>query len=164
MHVTQNDKDGPHQVIHSLFVFVLHRMLAHALALASDIEEDAGIDQHHDAEGQQVENGPEHQVTAAVHGRHLGAVVRITQAVPAHAGDQPHDHSNCPDAHNQQDHPHVGHITVELHGEDGLVSLQSDGHQVNDRGSQTRINQTLQEEANMDQGYISRHSNQYQSL
>lgn len=154
MHVTQNDKDGPHQVIHSLFVFALRRMLAHALALVPDIQEDAGIDHHHDAEGQQVEHSPEHQVAPAVHGRHLGAAVRVTQAVPAHAGDQTHNHSKHPDAQNQQDHPQVGHITVELHGEDGLVSLQRDGHQVNNRRGQTRVNQTLQEEANTDQGYI----------
>lgn len=139
MYVTQNEKDSPHQVLHSLFVFVLHRMLAHALALVPDIEEDAGIDQHHDTEGQQVEHSPEHQVAAAVHGRHLGAGYRVAralprfaQAVPAHVGDQTHDHGDCPDAQNQQDHPRVGHLTVELHGEDGLVSLQSNGHQVND--------------------------------
>lgn len=123
MYVTQNNKDGPHQVLHGLFVFVLHRMLAHALALVPDVDEDAGIDQHHDTEGQQVEHSPEHQVGAAVHGCHLGAVTSVAEAVPAHAGDQTHEHSNCPDAQNQQDHPRVGHLTVELHGEDGLVSF-----------------------------------------
>lgn len=149
--VTQNDEDGPHQVLHRLFVFGLHRMLAHALALVPDVDEDACVDQHHDAEGQQVEHSPEHQVAAAVHGRHLGAVPEVAQAVPAHAGNQAHDYGDCPDAHNQQYHPHVGHLTVELHGEDGLMPLQSNGHQVNDRGSQTGIDQTLQDEVNMEQ-------------
>lgn len=109
-------------------MFDLRGVLAHPVVLAADVDEDACVDGHHDREGQQVQHGPEHQVTAAVERRHVGAILNVAHAVPSHSGHQTHHYGDDPDANYKQHDPVVGHFTVQLHGEDGLVSLQSDGH------------------------------------
>ncbi len=125
---TQDHDDGLHEVDHRLLVLDLRGVLAHAVALALHVDEDARVDGHHDGEGQQVEHGPEHQVAAAVERRHVGAQLEVADAAPAHGGDQTQHDGDEPDAHDQQHHPVVGHLAVQLHGEDGLVALQRDGH------------------------------------
>lgn len=143
MRLTQYQDDGLHEVDHCLLVFDLRGVLAHAVVLAAHVDEDARVDGHHNHEDQQVQHGPEHQVTAAVERSHVGAHANVAHAVPSHSGNQSHHYGDDPDADDEHHDSVVGHFTVQLHGEDGLVSLQCDGHQINHRGRQTGVDQTL---------------------
>lgn len=118
-------------------------VLAHAVVLVPHVDEDARVDGHHNHEDQQVQQGPEDQVIATVERSHGGAHVYVAHAVPSHSGHQTHHYGDDPDADDEQHDSVVGHFTVQLHGEDGLVSLQRDGHQINHRRRQTGVNQTL---------------------
>lgn len=75
--LTQNHGDSLHQVEHRLSVSHLGGVLRHLLALVPHVDKDSGVDGHHDGEGQKIEDGPEHQVAAAVHRRHGGAVFQV---------------------------------------------------------------------------------------
>ncbi len=130
----------------------LRGVLAHAVALAAHVDEDARVDGQHDGEGQQVEHGPEHQVAAAVERRHVGAQMDVADAAPAHGGHQTQHDGDEPDAHDQQHHPVVGHLAVQLHGEDGLVALQRDGHQIDDGRRQAGVDQTLRDRTEVTPG------------
>lgn len=118
-------------------------VLGHLLALAPHIDKDPRVDGHHDGEGRQVEKAPEHQVAAAVHGRHGGAVLQVAQAVPAHGGDQAHDYGHQPDEDDDDENTPGAHLTVQLHVEDSLVALHSHGQEVEDRSRQAGVDQRL---------------------
>lgn len=141
--LTYNQRDSLHQVHHRLPVPHLARMLRHLLAFAPHVDKDAGVDGQHDEEGQQVEDGPEDQVSAAVHGCHGGAVFQVAQAVPAHGGDQAHDDSHQPDEDDDDKHPPRAHLTVQLHVEDGLVALHGHGQEVDHGRRQAGVDQRL---------------------
>lgn len=130
--LTQDHGDGLHQVEHRLFVSHLGGVLRHLLALVPNVDKDPGVDGHHDGEGQQVENGPEHQVAAAVQRRHGRAVIQVAQAVPAHSGNQAHDYGHQPDAQYNDENTPGAHLTVQLHVEDGLVALHGHSQEVED--------------------------------
>lgn len=108
-----------------------------------DIEEDACVDSQHDGEGDEVEHGPEDQVTAAVEGRHGGAVAHITQTLPAHGRHQAHDDGHCPDKKDDEEDSPRAHLTVQLHVEDGLVPLHGHSQEVEHRGRQAGVDQPL---------------------
>ena len=141
--LTQNHGDSLHQVDYCLLVPDLVGVLRHPLALVAHVYEDARVDDHHDGESEQVEHAPEHKVAATVHGRHGGAVPQVAEAVPAHGGHQAHDNGHHPDAYNEHDHAAVGHLAVQLHGEDGLVALYRDGQQVDHGRREAGVNQPL---------------------
>lgn len=130
--LTQNQRDGLHQVQHCLFVSHLAGVLRHLLGLAPHINKNPSVDRQHDEEGQQVENGPEDQVAAAVQRRHCRAVCQVTQAVPAHGGNQAHDNGQQPDEHYNDEYTPGAHLTVQLHVEYGLVALYSHSQEVED--------------------------------
>lgn len=130
--LTQNQGDGLHQVQHRPSVSHLAGVLRHLLALVPHVDKDPGVDGQHDGEGQQVEKGPEHQVAAAVHWRHGGAVLQVAQAVPAHGGNQAHDNGHQPDEHYDDENTPGAHLTVQLHVEDGLVALHGHSQEVED--------------------------------
>lgn len=109
-----------------------------------------GIEDHHDDKGDQVENGPEDQVGAAVQGGHGGADSDGTDAIPAHTGDGTHDDGHGPDHHDHHHHPPVAHPSVELHPEDGDVPLDGDGQQVGHRGGEAGVNEALAEQPRAD--------------
>lgn len=119
----------------------LARVLRHLPALAPHIEEDSGVDAHHYEEGQQVENSPEHQIAAAVHWRHRRAHIQVTQAAPAHAGNQAHDDCHQPDEEYDDENPPFAHLTVQQHVEDGLVALNGHRQQVQDRSCEAGVDQ-----------------------
>lgn len=110
--LTQDHGDRLHQVEHGLSVSHLGGVLRHLLALVPHIEEDAGVDSHHDEEGQQVEDGPEHQVAAAVQRRHGGAALQVTQAAPAHGRNEAHDYRHHPDEQYDDENTARAHVTV----------------------------------------------------
>lgn len=141
--LTQNQGDGLHQVHHRLLVPHLTGVLRHLLALAPHIDKNPCVDSQHDEKGRQVEKGPEHQVSAAVHGCHGGAVSQVAQAVPAHGGDQTHDNGHQPDEHYDDKRSPGGHVTVELHVEDRLVALHGHSQEVGDRSCEARVEQCL---------------------
>lgn len=141
--LTQNHGDSLHQAQHRLFVSLLGGVLRHLLALVPHIDKDPGVDGHHDGECQQIEEGPEHQVAAAVHRRHGGAVRQVAYAVPAHGGDQAHDYCHQPDEQHDDENTPGTHLTVELHVEDCLVTLHSHRQEVEDRGCQAGVDQPL---------------------
>ena len=118
----------------------------HLLALAPHVDENADVDGHHDGEGEQVEQSPEHQVLAAVHGCHGGAVSQVAQAVPAHGGNQAHDNSHQPDDDDDHKNAPGAHLAVQLHVEDGLVALHGHGQEVEHRGRQAGVDQSLAHE------------------
>ncbi len=130
--LTQDHGDGLHQAEHRLSVSHLGGVLRHLLALVPHVDKDPGVDGQHDGEGQQVENAPEHQVAAAVHRRHGGAVFQVTQAVPAHGGNQAHDYGHQPDEQHNDENTPGAHLTVQLHVEDGLVALHGHSQEVED--------------------------------
>lgn len=130
--LTQDHGDGLHQVENRLFMSHLSGVLRHLLALVPHVYKDPGVDGQHDGEGQQVENGPEHQVAAAVHGCHGGAVLQVTQAVPAHGGNQTHDYGHQPDEQHDDENTPGAHLTVQLHVEDGLVALHGHSQEIED--------------------------------
>lgn len=141
--LTYNQGDGLHQVHHRLSVPHLAGVLGHLLAFAPHIDKNPGVDSQHDGKGQQVEDGPEHQVAPAVHGRHGGAVHQVAQAVPTHGGNQAHDHSHQPDENYDDKHTPGAHLAVQLHVEDCLVALHGHSQEVDHRRCEAGVDQRL---------------------
>ena len=137
--LTQNHGDGFHQVEDGLAV--VRAVLGHVQALVSHVDKDAGVHGHHDEECEQVQNRPEDQEAAAVERSDGGAVVQVALAVPQHGGHQAHGDAHGPDADDQQHHPALAHLAVQLHGEDGLVALHGHGQQVGHRGREADVDQ-----------------------
>lgn len=67
--------------------------------------------------------------------------MQITLAVPDGRGHQAHEDAHGPNAQYQQHDAPPGHGAVQLHGDDGLVALHSDGQQAGHRGRQADVNQ-----------------------
>ena len=118
-------------------------MARHAHGAPPHVHEDVGVQRHHDDEGEQVEDGPEHQVGVAVERRHVGAGVQAADAVPAGAGDGAHHDGQRPDDDDHHHHAPVAHARVQLHAEDGDVALDGDGQQVGHRGGERRVDEPL---------------------
>lgn len=144
---TENDDDGFGEIDHGLLVAGVEAgVFGHVRYLPLDIDEDVRVDHHHDEEDDQVGDGPEDQVAPAVEGCHAGALAQITQAVPAVGWDEAKQQGGDPNAADQNHHPLVGHCAVQLHGEDCLVPLHSDGQQVHHGGGQAGVQQALPDE------------------
>lgn len=139
--LTENHEDSFHQVDNGLAVLHLRVVLRRVLALVSDVDEDTNVHGYHDEEGEQVQNCPEDQETAAVKGGDGGAILQMALTVPHHGGHHAHDDAHRPDADYQQHNPTLTHLAVQLHGEDGLVALDGDSQQVGYRRRQADVNQ-----------------------
>lgn len=139
--LTQNYAGDLHQVDDGLVVPHLRRVPRGESALAPDVDEDARVHGHHDEEGEQVEERPEDQEAPAVERRHGGAVPQVALAVPERGRHQAHEDAHGPDADDQQHHPPLAHLAVQLHGQDGLVTLHGDGQQVGHGRRQADVDQ-----------------------
>lgn len=125
-------------------------MPRHPHSPLANIAKDMGIQNHHDNKGHQVENGPEDQVRVTVEGRHVGAILNITDAVPAHTRYSPHNNGHGPDDHNHHHHSPIAHPRVELHTEDRNVPLNCDGQEVGHGSRQAGVNEALAQEPRAD--------------
>lgn len=107
------------------------------------IHKDVGIQRHHDNKGHQVKHRPEHQVGVAVQWCHVRAGPNAADAVPAHAGDGPHDYRHGPDNDDHHHHAPVAHSGVQLHAKHRDVALDGDGEQVGHGCRQAGVDQAL---------------------
>lgn len=91
-----------------------------------DVGVNPQVDGHHDQEQNQVGHGPENQVAPAEDGRQLGAVLKVADAVPPQAGHGAHEDRDGPHQHDEQGHPPLGQVTVDLPVHHRDVALQGD--------------------------------------
>lgn len=125
-------------------------MPRHSHSPLANVAKNVSVEDHHDDKGHQVENGPEDQVGVTVEGCHVGTMFDVTDAIPAHAGDGPHDDGHSPDDHNDHHHPAVAHPRVQLHAEHRDVPLDGDGQQIGHRGRQAGVDEALAQEPRAD--------------
>lgn len=110
------------------------------------VDKDVGVQRHHDNKRHKVKHSPEHQVGIAIKRRHVGASLETAYAVPANAGDGPHDDGHGPYDDDHHHHAAVAHACVELHAEHGDVALDGDGQQVGHGRRQAGVDQALAKE------------------
>lgn len=103
------------------------------------IKEDPGVDGHHYGESNQVDERPEHQETATVERRHSGALLQVAQTVPSHGGKKAHNNRHHPDGKYDDENPPLAHLAVQLHVEDGLVSLHGNSKEIEDGGREAGV-------------------------
>lgn len=145
--LTQDDGDRLDEADHGLPVArVEGGVRRHPPHLPLDVDEDVGVDHRHEEEDEEVGDGPEGQVAAAVERGHAGALLQGTQAVPTVGWDQPQQQSRGPDAEDQDHDALVGHLAVQLHGQHRLVPLHRDGQEVDHRSGQTGVQEALPDE------------------
>lgn len=121
-------------------------MLRHCRNLLPHVSINPQVDSHHDEKNHQVRNGPENQVALAKDGGQLGAVTEVTDAVPAQAGHRSHEEGDAPNQRDQQGHPSLGQVAVNLPFHHRNVALQSDHEQVSQRGGKADIQKSLADE------------------
>lgn len=107
---------------------------------------DPHVDADHDQEQDQVGARPEGEVAPREDGSQLGARAQVADAVPAQTGHGPHEYGDGPDQHDQQGHPPLSQVAVDLPVHDGDVALQSYDQQVGQRGRQADVQHALAEE------------------
>lgn len=117
--------------------------------LLLDIQINPYVNGHHDEKHHQVGHRPEDQVTPAEDGRQLRAVAQVADAVPAQAGHSAHEDRDGPHQHDQQGHPPLGQIAVDLPVHDRYVALQSDNQQVGEGGREADVQETLTDEVSL---------------
>lgn len=107
--------------------------------LLLDVSVDPQVDGHHHEKRRQVRHRPEDQVTSAEDGSELGAVVQVTDAVPAQTGHSPQQDGDGPHQHDQQGHPPLRQVAVDFPIHDRNIALKSYDQKVSERGRETDV-------------------------